>query len=73
MLFVCCLLLMLLLLLFTPDVAGAQDGSVRLWEWGHAHCIAVARQPGTFPKVTKVLFNAQGNKVGPGAIPTPLP
>jgi len=45
-------------------LTGSQDGSVRLWEWGHNQCIAVARQPGTFPKVTKVLFNAQGNKFG---------
>ena len=45
------------------DLTGAQDGSVRLWEWGHQQCITVARQPGSFPKVSKVLFNAQGNKV----------
>ena len=45
------------------DLSGAHDGSVRLWEWGHNQNIAVARQPGSFPKVTCVLFNAQGNKV----------
>ncbi|ELU10253.1 hypothetical protein CAPTEDRAFT_201231 [Capitella teleta] len=45
-------------------LTGSQDGSVRLWEWGHSQCIAVARQPGSFPKVTRVLFNAQGNKFG---------
>jgi WD40 repeat protein len=45
-------------------LSGAQDGSVRLWEWGHPQCIAVARQPGSFPKVSKVMFNAQGNKFG---------
>jgi len=45
-------------------LTGAQDGSVRLWEWGHTQCISVARQPGSFPKVSKVLFNAQGNKFG---------
>ncbi len=48
---------------FLSDLTGSQDGSVRLWEWGHSQCIATARQPGQFPKVTKVKFNAQGNKV----------
>lgn len=41
-------------------LTGAQDGSVLLWEWGHHQSISVARQPGSFPKATKVLFNAQG-------------
>ena len=45
------------------DLSGGADGSVQLWEWGHIPNIAVARQPGSFPKVTKVLFNTQGNKV----------
>ncbi|XP_041373660.1 dmX-like protein 2 isoform X2 [Gigantopelta aegis] len=43
-------------------LTGCADGSVRLWEWGHAQPLTMLRQPGTFPKVTKVLFNAQGNK-----------
>ncbi len=51
-----------LMFVFT-DLTGSQDGSVRLWEWGHNQCITVARQPGSFPKVSKVMFNAQGNKV----------
>lgn len=45
------------------DLTGSADGCVRLWEWGHGQPVATLRQPGTFPKVTKVLFNAQGNKV----------
>ncbi|XP_071118494.1 dmX-like protein 2 isoform X1 [Haliotis cracherodii] len=43
-------------------LSGSADGSVRLWEWGHAQPLTVLRQQGSFPKVTKVLFNAQGNK-----------
>lgn len=45
------------------DLSGSQDGCVRLWEWGHTQSLATARQAGSFPKVTKVQFNAQGNKV----------
>ena len=45
------------------DLTGSADGSVRLWEWEHLQPLTVLRAPGNFPKVTKVLFNAQGNKV----------
>jgi len=45
------------------DLTGSKDGTVRLWEWGHMECINEPRKSGAFPKVTKVLFNAQGNKV----------
>ena len=55
---------MLLYVSCWTDLTGSQDGSVRLWEWSQQHCIAVARQPGSFPKVAKVAFSAQGNKVG---------
>jgi len=41
---------------------------VRLWEWGHQESINELRKPGAFPKVTKVLFNAQGNKVRHGHV-----
>jgi len=47
----------------STDLTGSKDGTVRLWEWGHMECINEPRKPGAFPKVTKVLFNAQGNKV----------
>lgn len=50
--------------MFCTDLTGSADGCVRLWEWGHGQPVTSLRQPGTFPKVTKVLFNAQGNKVG---------
>ncbi|XP_064619402.1 dmX-like protein 1 isoform X3 [Lineus longissimus] len=45
-------------------LTGAQDGCVKLWEWGHSQCITTPRQSGTHPKVTKILFNLQGNKFG---------
>ncbi|XP_055901191.1 dmX-like protein 2 isoform X3 [Biomphalaria glabrata] len=43
-------------------LTGGADGAVKLWEWGHNQPLATLRQSGSFPKVTKVLFNAQGNK-----------
>ncbi|KAL3867333.1 hypothetical protein ACJMK2_044544 [Sinanodonta woodiana] len=43
-------------------LTGSTDGSVRLWEWGHNQPLTVLRQPGSFSKVTKVLFSSQGNK-----------
>ncbi|VDI15900.1 Hypothetical predicted protein [Mytilus galloprovincialis] len=43
-------------------LTGSTDGSVRLYEWGHIQPLAMLRQPGTFPKVTKVMFSSQGNK-----------
>ena len=49
--------------MFISDLTGSADGSVRLWEWEHSQPLTVLRAPGNFPKVTKVLFNAQGNKV----------
>lgn len=43
-------------------LTGSADGSVRMWEWGHHQPLSLLRQPGCFSKVTKALFNAQGNK-----------
>ncbi|KAK3098460.1 hypothetical protein FSP39_019692 [Pinctada imbricata] len=43
-------------------LTGSADGSVRLYEWGHMQPLAMLRQPGAFPKVTKVLFSVHGNK-----------
>ncbi|XP_022257757.1 dmX-like protein 2 isoform X5 [Limulus polyphemus] len=45
-------------------LSGAQDGSLQMWEWGHQQGVSSPRQPGTFAKVTNVLFNVQGNKFG---------
>lgn len=46
------------------DLTGSQDGSVQLWEWGHAQPVAVPRPPGTYAKVTRVRFSQHGNKFG---------
>lgn len=45
-------------------LSGSQDGSVNLWEWGHSQPVSTPRTPGTFAKVTSILFNQQGNKYG---------
>ncbi|XP_018327674.1 dmX-like protein 2 isoform X2 [Agrilus planipennis] len=45
-------------------LTGSADGSVTLWEWGHAQPIAVPRPPGTYAKVTRVRFSQHGNKFG---------
>lgn len=45
-------------------LTGSQDGSVHLWEWDRQHPLSSPRAPGTFARVTRVLFNAQGNKFG---------
>lgn len=45
-----------------PDLTGAQDGSVRMFEWGHSQQILCFRSPGNC-RVTRIRFNHQGNKV----------
>ncbi|XP_055025061.2 dmX-like protein 1 isoform X2 [Misgurnus anguillicaudatus] len=44
-------------------LTGAQDGSVRMFEWGHSQQITCFRSPGN-PRVTRIRFNYQGNKFG---------
>lgn len=44
------------------DLTGAQDGSVRMFEWGHAQQITCFRSGGN-SRVTRMRFNYQGNKV----------
>lgn len=44
------------------DLTGAQDGSVRMFEWGHSQQILCFRSPGNC-RVTRIRFNHQGNKV----------
>lgn len=44
------------------DLTGAQDGSVRMFEWGHSQQILCFRSPGN-TRVTRIRFNHQGNKV----------
>uniref|UniRef100_A0A8C7SDT5 Dmx like 1 n=1 Tax=Oncorhynchus mykiss TaxID=8022 RepID=A0A8C7SDT5_ONCMY len=43
-------------------LTGAQDGSVRMFEWGHSQQIICFRSPGN-SRVTRIRFNHQGNKV----------
>ncbi|XP_023230378.1 dmX-like protein 2 [Centruroides sculpturatus] len=45
-------------------LTGSQDGSVRLWEWDRQQPLSSPRSPGAYARVTRVLFNAQGNKFG---------
>ncbi|XP_029115252.1 dmX-like protein 1 isoform X2 [Scleropages formosus] len=44
-------------------LTGAQDGSVRMFEWGHSQQIICYRSPGN-SRVTRIRFNHQGNKFG---------
>ncbi|XP_063820250.1 dmX-like protein 1 isoform X2 [Pseudophryne corroboree] len=44
-------------------LTGAQDGSVRMFEWGHAQQITCFRTGGN-SRVTRIKFNHQGNKFG---------
>uniref|UniRef100_A0A4X2KR61 Dmx like 1 n=1 Tax=Vombatus ursinus TaxID=29139 RepID=A0A4X2KR61_VOMUR len=48
--------------LFYKDLTGAQDGSVRMFEWGHSQQITCFRSGGN-SRVTRMRFNHQGNKV----------
>ncbi|KRY70236.1 DmX-like protein 2 [Trichinella pseudospiralis] len=45
-------------------LSGANDGSVRLWEWGVGQPLYTPRVGGRFGKVTQTRFCAQGNKFG---------
>ncbi|KAM8961070.1 dmX-like protein 1 isoform 2-T2 [Pelodytes ibericus] len=44
-------------------LTGAQDGSVRMFEWGHSQQITCFRTAGN-SRVTRIRFNHQGNKFG---------
>ncbi|XP_032655559.1 dmX-like protein 1 isoform X2 [Chelonoidis abingdonii] len=44
-------------------LTGAQDGSVRMFEWGHSQQIACFRSGGN-SRITRIRFNHQGNKFG---------
>ncbi|NXL63979.1 DMXL1 protein, partial [Chordeiles acutipennis] len=44
-------------------LTGAQDGSVRMFEWGHAQQITCFRSGGN-SRVTRMRFSYQGNKFG---------
>ncbi|ERE84944.1 dmX-like protein 1 [Cricetulus griseus] len=44
-------------------LTGAQDGSVRMFEWGHSQQITCFRTGGN-SRITRMRFNYQGNKFG---------
>ncbi|XP_058851124.1 dmX-like protein 2 isoform X3 [Acipenser ruthenus] len=44
-------------------LTGAQDGSVRMFEWGRPQQLICFRQAGN-ARVTRLYFNSQGNKCG---------
>ncbi|XP_055478446.1 dmX-like protein 1 [Psammomys obesus] len=44
-------------------LTGAQDGSVRMFEWGHSQQITCFRSGGS-SRITRMRFNYQGNKFG---------
>lgn len=46
----------------TSDMTGAQDGSVRMFEWKRPQQLICFRQAGN-ARVTRLYFNSQGNKV----------
>lgn len=50
------------LLFYDADLTGAQDGSVRMFEWGHSQQITCFRAGGN-SRITRMRFNYQGNKV----------
>uniref|UniRef100_A0A8C3PMV7 Dmx like 1 n=1 Tax=Calidris pygmaea TaxID=425635 RepID=A0A8C3PMV7_9CHAR len=50
-------------LMYSFYLTGAQDGSVRMFEWGHAQQITCFRSGGN-SRVTRMRFNYQGNKFG---------
>lgn len=47
---------------FVSDMTGAQDGSVRMFEWNRPQQLICFRQAGN-ARVTRLYFNSQGNKV----------
>lgn len=49
-------------LVMFADMTGAQDGSVRMFEWNRPQQLICFRQAGN-ARVTRLYFNSQGNKV----------
>ena len=43
-------------------LSGGADGAVYVWEWGHHRALATPRAGGSYPKVTRLRFNAQGTQ-----------
>ena len=59
---------MSLLPIYSPDISGSQDGSVRMWEFGHAQEITSHHTSGSYQRVTRARFSPHGNKVGHRAL-----
>ncbi|KAJ7385421.1 DmX-like protein 1 [Desmophyllum pertusum] len=45
-------------------ISGSQDGSIRMWEFGHAQEITSHRTSGSYQRVTRARFSPHGNKLG---------
>ncbi|XP_068740234.1 dmX-like protein 2 [Montipora capricornis] len=45
-------------------VSGSQDGSIRMWEFGHAQEITSHHTSGSYQRVTRARFSPHGNKFG---------
>lgn len=45
------------------DLAGNNDGAIRIYEFGHSQPLQEPRPAGMAPRPTRLQFNAQGNKV----------
>ncbi|CAI4224874.1 unnamed protein product [Auanema sp. JU1783] len=43
--------------------SGANDGSIRVWEWGVKQPVVTARVAGQYARVAKVSFSQNGNKL----------
>lgn len=50
------------------DISGSQDGSIRMWEFGHAQEITSHRTSGSYQRVTRARFSPHGNKVYSGSV-----
>ena len=49
--------------IFSVDISGSQDGSIRMWEFGHSQEITSHHTSGSYQRVTRARFSPHGNKV----------
>ena len=49
--------------IFSIDISGSQDGSIRMWEFGHSQEITSHHTSGSYQRVTRARFSPHGNKV----------
>ena len=50
-------------IIFSIDISGSQDGSIRMWEFGHSQEITSHHTSGSYQRVTRARFSPHGNKV----------